>query len=139
MALLTFARAKVCPLLRVGVFPGRKIRSGKLLPNSNLRRLYVIDSDHAGVWHATCLHCARMNSCEASARPELRDRWVHFRIRDAHIPEPSTLLAEMYGEHLLQGRVREISVLRDKPFVVVDVQGISRPVIIALDLILGVV
>ena len=79
-----------------------------------------------------------MSSWKTNPPLELVNRWVHFSIRDTHIPEPRQLLDELYSDHLLQGRVREISVHRDRQFVVVDVEGIATPVIVPIDRILGV-
>jgi hypothetical protein len=73
-----------------------------------------------------------------ATRPELRNRLVHFRIADSYIPDPGRLLAELYNDHLLQGRVREISVYNDQQYLVVDVESIATPVIVSIDRILGV-
>lgn len=75
---------------------------------------------------------------EAATPVELRNRWVHFKISDVHIPEPAQLLHDLYGNHLLQGRVREMSTAAGQRYAVVDVEGIPTPVIIAIDRILGV-
>lgn len=70
---------------------------------------------------------------------ELRNRWVHFKVSDVHIPNAEKVLVELYGDHLLQGQVMDISANgKQGRFAVVKVDGISVPVIIALDRILGV-
>lgn len=70
---------------------------------------------------------------------ELLNRWVHFKVRDVHIPEAEKVLIELYGDHLLQGQVMDISDGgKQGKFAVVKVDGVSAPVIIALDRILGV-
>lgn len=70
---------------------------------------------------------------------ELRNRWVHFKVSDVHIPDAEKVLLELYGDHLLQGQVMDISEGgKQGRFAVVRVDGISTPVIIALDRILGV-
>ena len=37
-----------------------------------------------------------------------RNRWVHFRVRDVHVPEPEQLLLAMHGDDVLQGKVMEV-------------------------------
>jgi hypothetical protein len=70
---------------------------------------------------------------------ELRNRWVHFKVSDVHIPNAEQVLRELYGDHLLQGQVMDISEGgKQGKFAVVKVDGISVPVIISLDRILGV-
>jgi hypothetical protein len=70
---------------------------------------------------------------------ELRNRWVHFKVCDVHIPNVEKVLIELYGDHLLQGQVMDITEGgKQGKFAVVKVDGISAPVIISLDRILGV-
>jgi hypothetical protein len=70
---------------------------------------------------------------------ELRNRWVHFKVSDVHIPNAEQVLLELYGDHLLQGQVMDISESgKQGKFAVVKVDGISTPVIISLNSILGV-
>lgn len=71
----------------------------------------------------------------------LKHRWVHFKIRDVYIPDPQTLLLEVYGDDLLQGRVVDISDSGspDGAFAVVSVEGIKQRVIVPIQSILGVV
>ena len=70
---------------------------------------------------------------------ELRNRWVHFKVSDVHLPNAEMVLTELYGDHLLQGQVMDISEGGKKgKFAVVKVEGISAPVIISLDRIMGV-
>jgi hypothetical protein len=70
---------------------------------------------------------------------ELRNRWVHFKVSDVHIPNAEQVLIELYGDHLLQGQVMDISEdIKQGKFAVVKVEGISAPVIISLERILGV-
>lgn len=71
---------------------------------------------------------------------ELRNRWVHFKIRDVYIPDPAKVLFDMYGDDLLQGRVTDLSDsgTTDGVFVVVELEGIDQPVIVPLERILGV-
>jgi hypothetical protein len=63
---------------------------------------------------------------------------VHFKVSDVQIPDPQKVLVDLYGDHLLQGRVRDLSEGSDGTFAVVEVEGIETPVIIAVDRILGV-
>ena len=71
---------------------------------------------------------------------DIKSRWVHFRIRDVYIPEPQQLLATLHGEDLLQGRVIEISqgTGMTQSYVVVEVEGLEHPVIVAAENVLGV-
>lgn len=61
-------------------------------------------------------------------------------IRDVYVPDPDAVLSELYGRHLLQGRVIEVSGGEGKreAFAVVSVEGLKQPVIVPLDRILGV-
>ena len=74
------------------------------------------------------------------AELELRNRLVHFKIRDVYIPDPQMLLLEVYGNDLLQGKVVDISESRspDGAFAVVEVEGIKQQVVVPLERILGV-
>jgi hypothetical protein len=70
----------------------------------------------------------------------LKDRWVHFMIRDVFVPDPLAVLTELYGRDLLQGRVLDVSdsgAERDA-FAVVVVDGLQQPVIVPIERILGV-
>jgi hypothetical protein len=64
---------------------------------------------------------------------ELQNRLAFFRIRDVHIPEPEEVLDELYGAHLLQGRIVELCSVEEEVFAVVRVEGVSRPLIVAVD------
>lgn len=71
---------------------------------------------------------------------ELRDRWVHFKIRDVYIPDPEKLLVELYGDDLLQGKVVDLSDsgTQQGAFAVVRVEGVEQPVVVPVERILGV-
>lgn len=71
---------------------------------------------------------------------ELRNRWIHFRIRDVFIPDPEALLVALYGNDVLQGRVMELSDSGDKreAFAVVQVEGFTEPVIVPVKQIQGI-
>jgi len=71
---------------------------------------------------------------------DIKNRWVHFRIRDVYIPEPQQLLAALHGEDLLQGRVVEISEGAEmtEAYAVVEVEGFEHPVIVPAERVLGV-
>jgi hypothetical protein len=74
-----------------------------------------------------------------SGKRELRDRWVHFRIRDVYLPAPSELALTLHGDDLLQGRVIDVSegAARDD-YVVVKVEGLAEPIVLPQEWILGV-
>jgi hypothetical protein len=70
---------------------------------------------------------------------ELKDRWVHFQIRNVYYPNPATVLAELHGDDLFQGRVVDITDDGDKgQYAVVEVEGVKQPLIVPLRHILGV-
>jgi hypothetical protein len=69
---------------------------------------------------------------------ELRNRWVHFKVRDVHVPDPVKVLIELYGDHILQGCVKEITESGGRPYAVVEVEGISSPMVVGIDDFLGV-
>jgi hypothetical protein len=72
---------------------------------------------------------------------ELKDRWVNFRIRDVYLPDPQIVLIELFGSDLLQGKVLDLSDSGPtrEAFAVVRVEGLSQPVVVPVDRILGVV
>lgn len=71
---------------------------------------------------------------------QLRNHLVHFKICDVYIPDPQTLLMELHGEDVLQGKVVDLSDSGTKKaaFVVVEVEGIEQLVIIPTDRILEI-
>ncbi len=71
---------------------------------------------------------------------ELRNRWVHFKIRDVYIPEPAKVLFELYGNDLLQGKVMDLSDSgsHEGMFAVVKLEGVEQPVVVPVERILGV-
>ena len=71
---------------------------------------------------------------------ELRNRWVHFKIRDVYIPDPAKVLFELYGDDLLQGKVIDLSDSGSQQgaFAVVELEGLEQPVIVPVERILGV-
>ena len=70
---------------------------------------------------------------------DLRNRWVHFKIRDVFFPDPENLLIELHGNDLLQGKVIDLSDSGTQrgAFAVVEVEGIAQPVIIPVNRSLG--
>ena len=71
---------------------------------------------------------------------DLKDRWVHFMIRDVYVPDPLAVLTELYGSDLLQGRVLDVSDsgAKREAFAVVVVDGVKQPLIVPIEKILGV-
>lgn len=72
---------------------------------------------------------------------------VSFQIKDIYVPEPTQILFELHGKKVLQillelhgndvlkGRIIDLSdsgPLRDA-FAVVEVEGISRPLVVPMD------
>jgi hypothetical protein len=62
----------------------------------------------------------------------VRDRWVHFRIADVEYPEFATVLRELHSEDWLRGKVLEVSDSGHEAcaFVVVEVEGLARPLVV---------
>ena len=77
---------------------------------------------------------------DLSPTVELKNRWVHFMIRDVYVPDPLAVLTELYGGDLLQGRVLEVSDAgaQREAFAVVVVDGLKQPVIVPIEKIMGV-
>ena len=69
---------------------------------------------------------------------ELRNRWVHFKVRDVHVPDPVKVLIELYGDHILQGYVKDITEKGGQPYAIVEVEGIATPMVVGVDDFLGV-
>jgi hypothetical protein len=62
------------------------------------------------------------------------DPWVQFRIDDAYVPEPAQILMSLHGKDLLQGKLIDVSDSgpQDEAFAVVEVEGLSQPVVVAM-------
>jgi hypothetical protein len=71
---------------------------------------------------------------------DLRDRWIHFRIRDVYHPDPAQVLIDLHGNDVLSGKVIDLSDsgMQEDAFVVVEVEGIEQAVIVPVERILGV-
>lgn len=71
---------------------------------------------------------------------ELKDRWVHFRIRDVYHPDPAAVLRDLHSNDVLLGKVIDLSDsgMQEGAFVVVEVDGIEQAVIVPVERILGV-
>jgi hypothetical protein len=69
----------------------------------------------------------------------VRNRWVHFKIGDVYYPEPAKILRELHGEDLLQGKVLDMSDggRNQGEFVVVEVEGLSEPVVVPVERLKG--
>jgi hypothetical protein len=63
----------------------------------------------------------------------VRNSWVTFRIRDAYVPEPVQILMELHGKDLLEGKIVDVSDSggHEDAFVVVEIEGLSEPVVVA--------
>lgn len=62
----------------------------------------------------------------------MRNSWVTFRICDAYVPEPVQILMELHGKDQLQGKVIDVSDAggQEEAFAVVEIQGLSQPVVV---------
>jgi hypothetical protein len=73
------------------------------------------------------------------AQINVRDNWVHFRISDVYIPEPAQILMQLHGKDLLQGKIIDLSDSggQEDAYAVVEVDGISQPVVVAMKHVKG--
>lgn len=71
---------------------------------------------------------------------ELRNRWVHFRVRDVYLPDPHEMAFQMHGDDLIQGKIIDLSDsgAEGGTFAVIEVNEVQGSVIVPLDRILGV-
>jgi len=65
-------------------------------------------------------------------RPGLRNKYVRFHINDIYVPEPAEILEELHGQESLSGRIIQLSDrgLQRDAFALVEVEGLSRPVVV---------
>ena len=71
---------------------------------------------------------------------DFRDQWVSFRISDIYFPDPLQVLFEWHSNDLLRGKVADLSDngMSKEAFAVIEVEGLSQPVIVPVDRLLGV-
>ena len=83
---------------------------------------------------------AKTGSAKSQQR-HVRNRWVNFRISDVYVPEPAQILMELHGKDLLQGRVIDLSDSgnQSEAFAVVEVDGLTRPVVVPVKHIKGII
>jgi hypothetical protein len=64
----------------------------------------------------------------------VRNSWVNFRICDAYVPEPAQILVELHGKDQLQGKIIDVSAAgsQEEAFAVVEVEGLSQPVVVPI-------
>jgi hypothetical protein len=68
----------------------------------------------------------------------LTGRSVRFHVRDVHLPEPGAVLEQLHAGDVLEGVVVNVSDGRpDNVFVVVAVNGLSQPCVLAAGRILS--
>jgi hypothetical protein len=88
-------------------------------------------------WHFSC-YSDHADACE-SANVELLNQQVQFRVCDIYLPHPQTVMGELYGANVLQGRVLDITENDGgAKFAVVRVAELKNPVVIALEHVTGV-
>jgi hypothetical protein len=70
---------------------------------------------------------------------ELKDRWVHFQVRNVYYPQPATVLTDLHGDDLFQGRVVDVTDDGGSGrYAVIEVEGVKQPLIVPVRHILGV-
>ena len=64
----------------------------------------------------------------------LKNRRVHFRIRDIYHPDPTSMLLALHGDDVIQGEVVAItdSGERDGVYAVVKADDLEQPVVVHL-------
>jgi hypothetical protein len=70
---------------------------------------------------------------------QLKGRYVRFRVRDIHLPEPIAVLHELHDDEELEGKVVDLSDdarVEGRAFVVVEVAGLRQQCILSIDRIL---
>jgi hypothetical protein len=76
---------------------------------------------------------------ERIRRMDLRDQKVQFKIRDVYHPDPTQVLADLYGDDLLTGKVVALSDsgMHKDAFAVVEVDGIDELIIVPVEHVLS--
>jgi hypothetical protein len=71
----------------------------------------------------------------------LKDRLVHFKLRDIFVPPPGEVLDELHGGDILQGRVVGFTErgIDCGTYAVIEVDGLKHAVVVPVERILGVV
>ena len=69
---------------------------------------------------------------------DLRNRRVHFKLRDIYHPDLTQVLMELHGDDVLTGTVVDMtdSGLQVGAYIVVEVEGLQEPVIVPAEQIL---
>jgi hypothetical protein len=69
---------------------------------------------------------------------DLRNRRVHFKLRDIYHPDLTQVLMELHGEDVLTGTVVDMtdSGLQVGAYIVVEVEGLKGPVIVPAEQVL---
>ena len=82
---------------------------------------------------------AALPALSTTAFPNVRNRWVNFRISDVYVPDPYQILKELHGRDLLQGKVIDVSDsgTQQEAFAVVEVEGLAQPVVVPMNRIRG--
>ena len=74
----------------------------------------------------------------ASTAMEIINRTVSFRIRDVTIPDAQRLVMELHGDDVLHGKAIDLSDRGSEVYAVVEVEGVTQAVVIAVDRIIAV-
>jgi hypothetical protein len=82
---------------------------------------------------------AALPALSTTTFPNVRNRWVNFRISDVYVPDPSQILKELHGRDLLQGKIIDVSDsgAQQEAFAVVEVEGLAQPVVVPMNRIRG--
>jgi hypothetical protein len=75
-----------------------------------------------------------MESASGRSQKNVPNAWVQFRINNVYVPEPAQILLELHGKDELLGKVIDLSLseAHGEIFAVVEVDGLSRPVVVAM-------
>jgi hypothetical protein len=74
------------------------------------------------------------------AKQNVPNPWVQFRIDDVYVPEPAQILMELHGKDILRGKIVDVSDsdIQHETFAVVEVEGLSQPVVVAMKHLQGI-
>jgi hypothetical protein len=73
------------------------------------------------------------------AYERLKGRYVQFRVRDIHLPEPTAVLHELHDGEVLEGKVVDVSDdarADGSAFLVIEVAGLRQACVLSVERIL---
>jgi len=85
-------------------------------------------------WHGQSYSAGTLQKTAPERISNVPSPWVQFRIDDAYVPEPAQILMELHAQDTLLGKLVDVSdsEAADGGFAVVEVKGLSQPVVVAM-------